>query len=185
MNKQTKIILLILLLPPIGLYLMWRDKLWSLETRTIIFLILFFPLGIYLMFKNNVWTKKKRILITSGIVILMILGSMLPPSFYPNTNYRVENVYDCNECYSSWYMRVSDENTGYIISVSANDYKTQGCKVEFSYTKTKERLTLNFEGSRSVSVSCLSQFEGTYTISGGKWNNGNVTIGDSSVISLY
>ena len=164
---------------------MWKENLWTLPTRTTISLIVIFPVGIYLMFKYKVWTKTKRIVITTGITCFFIVGSLLPPSFSTNTTYWVENVYDCKECYPFWMIRVSNENTGYIISLDSNDNNNQSCKTYFNYTKTNDRIIISFEKNSSLSRTCISQFGGSYVIENKKWTNGNVIIGKPSGISLY
>tara|TARA_Y100000766_G_scaffold217859_1_gene189742 strand:+ start:2238 stop:2567 length:330 start_codon:yes stop_codon:yes gene_type:complete len=53
------------------LELQWHEK----PNNIIILLILFFPLGLYYMWKNKIWSKKTRWIITVTISILFIIGS--------------------------------------------------------------------------------------------------------------
>jgi hypothetical protein len=50
----------------------WTEK----PSSIILLIILFFPLGIYLMWKNDVFSKRNRVIVTSvfGIIFLSILG---------------------------------------------------------------------------------------------------------------
>ena len=50
--------------------LKWYQK----PTSVIILLILFFPIGLYLMWKNELWTKPTRWIIT-GVIILLVLAN--------------------------------------------------------------------------------------------------------------
>lgn len=132
------------------------------------------------------WSNRKKIIVgIVGLLIMVVIGSFLPPPFSPNTNYKVDQVSECEECYPSWYLRVSNENSGYIISVDSYNTERQSCKVGFNYKKTNELLHITFEDTRHVSNLCLSQFEGTYSIIEGKWSNGDIRIGNTSEISLY
>ena len=48
--------------------LKWFQK----QTGVIILLILFFPVGLYLMWKNQLWTKKTRWIVSGVIAVLVI-----------------------------------------------------------------------------------------------------------------
>ena len=50
--------------------LKWYQK----PSGTIILLILFFPVGLYLMWKNELWTKKTRWIVT-GVLALFVIAN--------------------------------------------------------------------------------------------------------------
>jgi len=54
----------------------WYQK----PTGVIILLIIFFPVGLYLMWKNDMWTKKTRWIVTAGIAVLILAGGNDKPS---------------------------------------------------------------------------------------------------------
>jgi hypothetical protein len=75
MKNPKVIIILMILFFPLGLYLMWKNEIWSLQTRVIISLILFFPVGLYFMWKEKeLWSKKIKIIISVFFGIILISG---------------------------------------------------------------------------------------------------------------
>ena len=184
-EKTINIILLLIIFAPVGLYYTWKNPNWTIDRKVILFLILFFPVGIYLMFKNKIWSPKTRIIIASIICVILIIGVFSPPPFTPKTVYRIENVYDCNECYSSWFVKVVDENSGYFMSVGDDVSENQGCKLEFTYKKEDGNLYIYLGDISHVSGNCSNQFGGVYKRENGKWSNGNISIGQTSSVSLY
>lgn len=50
--------------------LKWYQK----QTGIIILLIIFFPIGLYQMWKNNLWSKKTRWIVTITLIVLIGLG---------------------------------------------------------------------------------------------------------------
>lgn len=72
-SDPNKIIKLLIIFFPLGLYYMWKNELWSFETRVKISLI-FPPLGLYLMWKNKLWSKKTRWIVTVVSIILISAG---------------------------------------------------------------------------------------------------------------
>jgi hypothetical protein len=50
--------------------LKWFQK----QSGIIILLIIFFPVGLYLMWKNNLWTKKTRWIVTIALLVIVVLG---------------------------------------------------------------------------------------------------------------
>ena len=51
--------------------LKWYQK----PTAVIILLIFFFPVGLYLMWKNELWTKKTRWIVTGIVAVMVIINS--------------------------------------------------------------------------------------------------------------
>ena len=51
--------------------LKWYQK----TSGVIVLLILFFPVGLYLMWKNDLWTKKTRWIVTSVIALFVIANA--------------------------------------------------------------------------------------------------------------
>lgn len=51
--------------------LKWYQK----PTGVIILLIVFFPVGLYLMWKNDMWTKKTRWIVTTVIAVVLLANS--------------------------------------------------------------------------------------------------------------
>ena len=118
-----------------------------------------------------------------GIIFFIRLG--LPSSFGPENVYRIENVIDCNECYSSWYVKVVDENSGYFMSVGDDVSENQGCKLEFTYKKEDGNLNIYLGDISHVSGNCSNQFGGVYKRENGKWSNGNSFIGETSRVNVW
>lgn len=50
--------------------LKWYQK----QTGIIILLIILFPIGLYQMWKNNLWSKKTRWIVTIALIVLIGLG---------------------------------------------------------------------------------------------------------------
>ena len=53
---------------------MFKNKVWNAETRAIIMCFLLFPIGIYLIWKQNLFSKAIRISLTSIIPLLFIIN---------------------------------------------------------------------------------------------------------------
>jgi hypothetical protein len=51
--------------------LKWYQK----PNGVIILLIIFFPVGLYLMWKNELWTKKSRLIVTSVFAVMIIANT--------------------------------------------------------------------------------------------------------------
>lgn len=51
--------------------LKWYQK----PTGVILLLIIFFPVGLYLMWKNDMWTKKTRQIVTAVIAVFLLANS--------------------------------------------------------------------------------------------------------------
>jgi len=66
--------------------LKWHQK----PIATILFLIFFFPIGIYLMWKNEIWTKNTRIII-SIVFALLIVANMNKNSTKKNDNFNTKD----------------------------------------------------------------------------------------------
>lgn len=76
MKDSTKIIVLLILFFPLGLYFMWKKEIWSIEKRIIISLIFFFPLGLYTMWKEKeIWSNKIKTIITLIILCVIVFGT--------------------------------------------------------------------------------------------------------------
>lgn len=74
-QKKNGVIILLIIFAPIGLYQMFKNKIWTLQTRVIISLCLFFPYGLYVMWKEkNLWNKKIKITISVLIGIISLSG---------------------------------------------------------------------------------------------------------------
>jgi hypothetical protein len=90
----------------------WYQK----PTSIIILLIFFFPVGLYLMWKNELWTKQIRWVVSSAIVIVVIANANNNNS--DNSNYqsdfsRNNNNQNCignQDCISK--IRENFSNTG-------------------------------------------------------------------------
>jgi micrococcal nuclease len=61
----------------------WYQK----PTGIIILLIFFFPVGLYLMWKNELWTKQIRWVVSAAIVIVVIANANNNNS--DNSNYQL------------------------------------------------------------------------------------------------
>jgi len=62
--------------------LKWHQK----PMSVILLLIFFFPLGLYFMWKNKMWNSKTRWIVTSIILILVIAGANNDKSSSSNSN---------------------------------------------------------------------------------------------------
>ena len=61
----------------------------------------------------------------------------------------------------------------------------EGIKGFDNYKKEDGNLNIYLEDNSHVSGNCSNQFGGVYKRGNGKWSNGNISIGQTSSVSLY
>ena len=59
---------------------MYKNKVWNAETRAVIMCFLLLPIGIYIIWKQNLFSKTTRISLTSIIALILIIGIINKPS---------------------------------------------------------------------------------------------------------
>ena len=83
--------------------LKWFQK----QTGVIILLILFFPVGLYLMWKNQLWTKKTRWIVSGVIAVLVIAnyGKQPMSSFSSSSSFssKICKMSGCNQKGQGWH----------------------------------------------------------------------------------
>lgn len=80
-KKNIWIITLAIILPPLGLYLMWRHASWNVVTKIIITCIVFPPYALYLMWKYTNWHKNIKIGVTvTSLVVVLLIGAISMPT---------------------------------------------------------------------------------------------------------
>ena len=119
--KEFGIIVWLLFFFPVGLYLMFKNKVWNAETRAIIMCFLLFPIGIYLIWEQNLFSKAIRISLTSIIPLILII--MLFKKEYDCIQYRSLNkeftsVYGSNVYYD---LTLGDAVNEYACSMTIAD----------------------------------------------------------------
>lgn len=76
--------------------LKWYQK----QTGIIILLIIFFPIGLYQMWKNNLWSKKTRWIVTIALIVLIGLGQNGKKTTYSSSDSSSSNEISLDEAVS-------------------------------------------------------------------------------------
>ena len=139
-----------------------QQKWYQQPATVVVFLIFFFPVGLYLMWKNDLWSKTARVIV-SAFFGLLILGNLLNDksrnpqlgeysSFGHNTD-----IY----CGSSNYINLKDNGKlEFYSKVSGERFKT--CASDGNYTIDKNN-NLTISGLNNPNTMQLdSQFNGEY-----------------------
>ena len=116
--------------------LKWFQK----QTGIIILLILFFPVGLYLMWKNQLWTKKTRWIVSGVIAVLVIAnyGKQPTSSSYSSSSssssYSSSSKVKCGYCSRSFKAGTGYSTVMRVISQPETVYShycSRKCAVDF------------------------------------------------------
>lgn len=166
--------------------LKWFEKPFNI----ILALIFVFPVGAFFMWKNKMWSLKTRVIISSFAGVLVVLGSLTPPTprFEYGAFYKVSEVDNlvmpnCDACGDTWYVTFLNENEGYVISTFNNVemMKKWGgmCTSTFDYYKTETGIQIDMSfDNQYVDNGCTLNFGGEYNYEelrmGKRWTNSRV-----------
>jgi len=75
----------------------WHQK----TSSVIVLLIFFFPIGIYLMWKNELWTKQIRWIVTGIIALLIVINANNNKNDKKSSSSKSESNYNSNPSGSS------------------------------------------------------------------------------------
>ena len=90
--------------------LKWYQK----PSTNVLLLIIFFPVGLYLMWKNGIWSKTARIVITLFFILLVVgnMNSKKANSTNSNDESSTENFKDCNQSSHESFVKDNFKNSG-------------------------------------------------------------------------
>ena len=84
----------------------WHQK----PVTAVLFLIFFFPVGLYLMWKNNLWSKTTRVIV-SVFFGLLVVGNLVNDK--KSTSKNINNSYSYNKSTNSKCEDMNSYNQGF------------------------------------------------------------------------
>lgn len=155
----------------------WYQK----PTAVVLLLIFFFPVGLYLMWKNELWTKQTRWIVTAVIAVVIVANAGSNGSsresalqigekynFFDGSNGKLE----CPECDPCWHIKFKDEKNAELWSepCSGSTYlKSCRSDVSYKFDKTTNTVTILSIVNSNVSSECKNRFIGEWQWSEGEF----------------
>ena len=152
----------------------WYQK----PNGVIILLIFFFPVGLYQMWKNKLWTKQTRLIVTAIFAVLIVAnagkskGSENALDIGTEYNFYFDAKGDdvCSECDACWLIKFKDETSAELWSRPCSGstiLKSCNSDVLYTFDKKTNTLTILNINNSNVSSVCKNRFKGDW-----KWGEG-------------
>ena len=140
----------------------WHQK----PVTAVLFLIFFFPVGLYLMWKNNLWSKMTRVIV-SVFFGLLVVGNLVNDKKSSTSNYgstinnnstsSSESYKDCNRSSHELFVRRHFENSGNQVHGISTLQKSGECGFVFVVNGYSNKLgsyicTVKTEGSNGIKI---------------------------------
>lgn len=140
----------------------WHQK----PVTAVLFLIFFFPVGLYLMWKNNLWSKTTRVIV-SVFFGLLVVGNLVNDkkgstsnygsTMYNNSTSSPESYKDCSRSSHELFVRKHFESTGSQVHGISTLQKNGECGFIFVVNGYNYKLgsyicTVKTEGSNGIKI---------------------------------
>ena len=134
----------------------------------ILFLIFFFPVGLYLMWKNELWSKTVRVVVSVffGLLVLVNINKGGRNSEPDSGVYRVNGDKTDIYCGSSTFIEIKKCGEERIVEFYSESGGVKACVTEGSYKMDKNGEFTIYGLSNQNTFGAAEQFNGSY-----KWGD--------------
>lgn len=137
----------------------WHQK----PVTAVLFLIFFFPVGLYLMWKNNLWSKTTRVIV-SVFFGLLVVGNLMNDKNFDKPKIGEYSTYGDKSNYAicgNHYIKLKENNDVEFYG-RTNNSQLQSCVAEGKYFLDKDYnlVIVNLHNSNALGLE--SQFNGNY-----------------------
>lgn len=144
-----------------------QQKWYQKPVTVVLFLIFFFPIGLYLMWKNDLWSKTTRVIV-SVFFGLLVLGNLVNDKKSSTSNYgstlndnnsfsSSENYKDCSRSSHELFVKRHFENSGNQVHGISTLQKSGECGFVFVVNGYSDKLgsyicTVKTDGSDGIKI---------------------------------
>lgn len=140
-----------------------QQKWYQKPVTAVLFLIFFFPVGLYLMWKNNLWSKTTRVIV-SVFFGLLVVSNLMNDKSLDTPKFGEYSAYGDRSNYTicgNHYIKLKENNDVEFYG-RTNNSQLQTCLAEGKYFLNKDYNLVITNLHNSNALGLESQFNGSY-----------------------